>query len=390
MFLSKRSTRRSLSLVSSLFLAAPVWAAGPPAENMLYNPLAILLISVMIILLIVIAILGNVLTGAADISLLRWKKKKEAAKRVVSNQAVVLLIGCMMLGPALFAQDSANKLQVASTIGGLPSLAFYVMIAIIFLELLIILGFLINIRFLIDTQREKLVAVEMSEAIVKKPKISWWNRFNKFKPIEQEGDIDLGHEYDGIRELNNRLPPWWIYGFYLTIAFAGIYLWRYHVSHSAPLSKEEYEIAVRNADDKVKEYLKGKGEAIDENSVAMLGDADVAEGKKIFQAVCIACHNEGGAGNVGPNLTDDYWLHGGDLKSIFKTIKYGINAMPTWQNSYSNKQIAQLTSYVKSLHGTKPSNAKGPQGELYQEEPGTNKSATDSVATKKDTKVAIN
>src|SRR5690349_14316555 len=136
MFLSKRSTRRSLSLVSALLLAAPVWAAGPPAENILYNPLAILLISVMFILLIVIAILGNVLTGAADISLLRWKKKKEAAKRLVSNQAVVLLIGCIMLSPSLFAQDSANKLQVASTIGGLPSLAFYVMIAIIFLELL--------------------------------------------------------------------------------------------------------------------------------------------------------------------------------------------------------------------------------------------------------------
>jgi cytochrome c oxidase cbb3-type subunit 3 len=228
----------------------------------------------------------------------------------------------------------------------------------------------------------------MKEVVARKPKISWWIRFNKFKPLEQEGDLDLGHDYDGIRELNNRLPPWWIYGFYLTIVFAAIYLWRYHVAHSAPLSKEEYEIAVQRADENVKKYLKQRGEAVDENTVTMLGEADVAEGKKIFQVACIACHSEGGAGNVGPNLTDDYWLHGGDIKSVFKTIKYGINAMPTWQNAYSNKQIAQLASYVKSLHGTNPANAKAPQGELYKDESTGPKAKTDSSAAKKDNTVA--
>jgi cytochrome c oxidase cbb3-type subunit 3 len=208
--------------------------------------------------------------------------------------------------------------------------------------------------------------------------------------MEQEADLDLGHDYDGIRELDNRLPPWWVYGFYVTIVFAVIYLWRYHVSHTAPLSKEEYEIAVQKADQKVQQYLKQKGETVDENTVTMLAAADVAEGQKMFQISCVACHNQGGAGNVGPNLTDDYWLHGGDIKSVFKTIKYGFNAMPTWQNTYSNKQIAQLSSYVKSLHGTNPPNAKAPQGELYKEEATSPKPTVDSVGTKKETKVAMN
>jgi len=343
----------------------------------------------MIILLIVIGIMANILVGAADINLMKWKKTKEGRKSVVS-QAAAIFIGFMLLSPALFAQDNAGTVQAAASIGGLSASAFYVMVSIIFLELLVILVLLINVRMLLKSQKETVAAVEAEAVVVaKKQKTSWWNRFNKLKPIEQEADLDLGHDYDGIRELNNRLPPWWIYGFYVTIIFAAIYLWRYHVSHTAPLSKEEYDIAVQRAEEKTKEYLKQKGEAVDENTVAMMGAADIAEGKRIFQISCITCHNEGGGGNVGPNLTDDYWIHGGDLKSVFKTIKYGINAMPTWQNAYSNKQIAQLSSYVKSLHGTNPPNAKAPQGELFKEEVAIPKPTTDSTAPKKENKVAL-
>jgi cytochrome c oxidase cbb3-type subunit 3 len=386
MFLSK-SFKKYLTAAIGLLLVAPVWAAGPPAEDPLTNPLAILLFSVMIILLIVIGIMGNILIGAADISLMRWKKKQEAEKKSVIRQAAAIFVGFMVLSPAIFGQDTGTPVQTATTIGGLSSSAFYVMVTIIFLELLVILVLLINVRMLLKSQKESAVAIAQ-EVVPKKQKISWWNRFNKFKPIEQEQDIDLGHDYDGIRELNNRLPPWWIYGFYVTIVFAAIYLWRYHVSHTAPLSKEEYDIAVQRADEKTKEFLKQKGDAVDENTVTMLGGADITEGKRIFQISCITCHNEGGGGSVGPNLTDDYWIHGGDIKSVFKTIKYGINAMPTWQNAYSNKQIAQLSSYVKSLHGTNPPNAKAPQGELYKEETVGPKQATDTSAGKKDNKIA--
>ena len=347
----------------------------------------------MFILLIVIGILGNVLVGTADVSFLEWTKRKDTEKKpTIASKAAVIVTGCILLSVAMFAQDGVDKItvQTVATIGGLSPSVFYIMVSFIFLELLIILGLLINVRLLIKSQKEKLTATEIQEVVTKRLRSSWWNRINKFKPVEQEADIDLGHEYDGIRELNNRLPPWWIYGFYLTIVFAAIYLWRYHVSHTAPLSKEEYEIAVKKADEKVKDYLKQKGDAVNENTVSMLGAADVTEGKRIFQVSCISCHNEGGAGNVGPNLTDDYWMHGGDIKSVFKTIKYGINAMPTWQNSYSNKQIAQLASYVKSLHGSNPPNAKAPQGELYNEESTNVKPAADSSNAKKDDKVAAN
>ena len=381
---------RPLGILAALFTSLPVWAAGPPAENPLNNPFAILLICVMIILLIGIGILANILIGAADVTLLKWKKKKEASGKSAAAQAAAIFIGFLLLNISAFAQDAPSATQASATIGGLTSSAFYTMVSIIFLELLVILVLLINIRMLLKSQKEPLVVrqtVTETQPVVAKPRLSWWTRINKFRTMEQEADLDLGHNYDGIRELDNRLPPWWIYGFYVTIVFAAIYLWRYHVSHTAPLSKEEYEIAVEKADQKVQDYLKQKGESVDENNVTILGSADIAEGKKMFQTTCVACHNEGGAGNVGPNLTDDYWIHGGDIKSVFKTIKYGINAMPTWQNAYSNKQIAQLSSYVKSLHGTNPANAKAPQGELYKEDASTPKPTDDSTATKK---VAMN
>jgi cytochrome c oxidase cbb3-type subunit 3 len=345
----------------------------------------------MIILLIAIGILGSILTGAADISLIKWKKRNEKAKKAVTPQAAAMIIVLTLLNVTVFAQDktATNPAEAVATIGGLAPSTFYVMVSIIFLELLVILVLLINIRMLLKSQKTSLVKEEVEEiTVTAKPFGKWWDRFNKLKPIEQEADLDLGHDYDGIRELDNRLPPWWIYGFYLTIIVGAIYLWRYHISHTAPLSREEYELAVQKADQKVKEYLKSKGESVDENSVVMLGTPDVNEGKRIFQISCVACHNPGGGGNVGPNLTDDYWIHGGDIKSVFKTIKYGFNAMPTWQNAYSNKQIAQLASYVKSLKGTNPPNPKAPQGELYKGDEAT-RPPSDSAA-KKDNKIALN
>jgi cytochrome c oxidase cbb3-type subunit III len=384
---------RSLGVLVALVTGLPVWGAGPPAENPLNNPFAVLLISVMIVLLIAIGILANILIGAADITLIKWKKK-EASKKSATAQVAAIFIGFMLLNISAFAQDAPAGTAAGATIGGLTPSAFYTVITIIFLELLVILVLLINIRMLLKSEKESLVVgeavLEAQPVVASKPRLSWWSRFNKFRTLEQEADLDLGHNYDGIRELDNRLPPWWIYGFYVTIVFAAIYLWRYHVSHTAPLSKEEYEIAVQRADQKVQDYLKQKGETVDENNVAMLGSTDITEGKRMFQISCVACHSEGGAGNVGPNLTDNYWLHGGDIKSVFKTIKYGINAMPTWQNTYSNKQIAQLSSYVKSLLGTNPPNAKAPQGELFKDDASTPKPTADSTATKKESKIAMN
>lgn len=399
MFLISKSCKKFLAAIAAILLSSPVWAAGPPVESPLYNPLAMLLFTLMIILLIVIGILGSVLTGAADITLLKQKKLKEAAKKQVLTRAVALCAVCLLTGSALFAQDGTVASTAQATgIGGLSASVFYVMISIIFLELLVILVLLVNVRLLIKSEKEKITVVAVQEVVAKKQQISWWARFNKLKPLEQEGDLDLGHDYDGIRELNNRLPPWWIYGFYVTIIFAAIYLWRFHVAHSAPLSKQEYELAVQKADQKVRDYLKLKGESVDENTVAMLGASDIAAGQKIFSdpSKCAACHGANASGmvngnpGIGPNLTDDYWLHNGDIKSIFKTIKYGVDGkgMPEWKSTFSAKQIAQLASFIKSLKGSNPALAKPPQGELFKEQQTQTGTSADSSVTKKSNKIA--
>jgi cytochrome c oxidase cbb3-type subunit 3 len=375
-----RQTRCGRIAVLSLLLLVstqPVWAAGPPGASVFDSPLAIMLLVLMVILMLIIALLAGLLMNSAD---LKSKRDSKSAKSV----AALLILFFLLSGSGVFAQDAGASAQATSTpasIGGLSPTTFYVMVSIIFLELFIIMALLINIRFLVRNEKDKLV-LQLSPDKPVAPKINWWSRFNKFKPVEQEADIDLGHDYDGIRELDNRLPPWWLYGFYVTIVFAAIYLWRFHVSHTAPSTREEYEQSVARAEIKIQEYLKTKGEAVNENTVTQLSESsDIAEGKKIFTASCASCHKESGAGDVGPNLTDDYWLHGGDIKSIFKTVKYGINAMPQWQNAYSNKQIAQVASFVKTLKGTNPPNPKAPQGEIFKEAAPAGNTA-DSALTK--------
>jgi len=386
----RKTSKYLLGLMTALTLGAaqPVWAAGPPSPSVFSNPLALTFIILMILLLVIIAILGNILIGAADVKL---KKKKKSGAALATVITTLLLLA----SPALFAQDAAGTTTAATTgaktIAGMSASTFYVMATVIFLELFIIIALLVNIKFLLKTEKDK-IAAETETAEEKANKLTWWDRFNALRPVTEESSLDLGHDYDGIRELNNRLPGWWLYGFYGCIIFAGVYLYRFHVSHTAPSSKQEYERAVAKADLELKDYLKQKGDAVDENTVTLLtSDADLAEGKSVFVKSCAACHLESGAGSVGPNLTDDYWLHGNDVKSMFKTIRYGINAMPSWQSQYSNKQIAQVTSYIKSkLHGTNPANPKPPQGTLIKEEPAAAPAAPAADSAAQTKKIAMN
>lgn len=345
-----------------LLASTTAWAAQPPKPSSLNNPLALTLVTLMVVLLIVIFMLGKLLTDIAEVKLKKDKEKKSGATTAIVPAILLLLFA----GHAGIAQETA----ASQVIGGLSAFIFYVMIGIIFIEMLVILALLINIRFLLKKDDPK--AFEGAYEFKPKKFTAWWSKMNRFKPVGQEAEIELDHDYDGIKELDNKLPPWWLYGFYVSILFGVFYLWRYHVAYSAPLSKEEFEISIKKADEEVKAYLAAQGESVDENTVTVLTDAaDLAAGKNIYVAACVACHREDGGGLVGPNLTDDYWMHGGDIKSIFKTVKYGINAMPPWQASYSNKQLAQVASYVKALHGTHPADAKAQEGELYKEEAAT-------------------
>lgn len=366
--------KRVLFTGAVLLCGLPALAADKPEPSIFSNPLALTLLFLMGVLLIVIAILASILVGAADWKLKLSKKKQTG---IVKPMATLLLLCTTTL---CFAQDAPAAdaaTQSIKSIGGLPPATFYVMASVIFLELAIILILLVNIRFLIRAAREKeteaaaIVPIVEKAVAPKKLALNWWNKLNRFKPVEQEKDIEMEHEYDGIRELDNRLPPWWLWGFYATIIFSVVYLWRYHVAESAPLSEEEYQISVARAEVEVQEYLKKKGDAVNENTVTYLsGTDDLAAGAKIYTTSCVACHNAKGEGGVGPNLTDDYWLHGGDIKSIFRTIKYGVDGkgMAAWQSVYSPKELAQVTSYIKSLVGTNPPNGREPQGVLYKDE----------------------
>lgn len=190
-------------------------------------------------------------------------------------------------------------------------------------------------------------------------------------PVEHEQDILTDHEYDGIRELDNNLPLWWKYMFYATIVFAGVYMYYYHFTGNDKLQLQEYEQELAAAEKQIQEYMALSAYSIDENNVKRLTDAKgIEKGKALFLQNCAACHGKEGEGGVGPNLTDEYWLHGGGVKNVFKIIKYGVpeNGMISWKEQMSPGSIQEITSYILSLEGTKPVNAKAPQGDKYEEQ----------------------
>ncbi|HOZ81477.1 MAG TPA: cbb3-type cytochrome c oxidase N-terminal domain-containing protein [Bacteroidia bacterium] len=202
-------------------------------------------------------------------------------------------------------------------------------------------------------------------------------------PVAKEQDILLDHDYDGIQELDNNLPPWWKWGFYITIIAAVIYMLAYHVTGTGKLQAEEYADELAVAAKQKEERMKNSAENITEENVTVLVDAaEIAKGKDIYEKNCSACHMADGGGMVGPNLTDSYWLHGGGVKNIFKTITYGVPAkgMISWQAQLSPKQIQEVTSFIMTLHGTKPAAPKEPQGDEWKDEPAAGATATDSAA----------
>ena len=186
-------------------------------------------------------------------------------------------------------------------------------------------------------------------------------------PIEKEQEIMFEHSYDGIRELDNRIPPWFSWLFYITIFFAMYYLLDYHVLRTGILQEEEYAQEVKEAEQLRAELIR-TGAFINEETVTLLNDqTSITSGRNIFSVNCTACHREDAGGLIGPNLTDEFWIHGGGIKDIFKTIKYGVPAkgMVSWQSQLNPKQIQEVTSFIIYLKGSNPANPKPPQGNKY-------------------------
>lgn len=195
---------------------------------------------------------------------------------------------------------------------------------------------------------------------------SWWHKLMGLRPISEEKDLVIDHEYDGIRELDNPVPAWFNGMFYASMAFAIVYLCVYHVFGWGMNQDEEYDHEMALADQARQEWLAQSANNIDENTVAVdLTPETVAAGQAIFTQNCIACHGSAGEGGIGPNLTDEYWLHGGEVGDVFRTIKYGVldKGMVPWEQNLTPAQLAEVTNYIVSLRGTNPPNAKEPQGD---------------------------
>lgn len=229
----------------------------------------------------------------------------------------------------------------------------------------------VTYNLLTDEQKAKLAEVEelgiADSAWFKKLK----SYFVKTRPVAEEGEITLHHNYDGIQELDNVLPPWWVKLFYLTIIFGLVYLVRFHIMGDKN-QKQEFEQEMADAKLAVEEYKKTAKDLIDEKTVTLLTDpADLAKGKEVFTANCIPCHRADAGGAIGPNLTDQYWLLGGGIKNVFHTITNGGRdgkGMVAWKGTLKPSEIQAVASYVLSLQGTNPKDAKEPQGDLYKED----------------------
>lgn len=185
---------------------------------------------------------------------------------------------------------------------------------------------------------------------------------NKIEKDELTGDKLLsGHEYDNIKELDNNLPKWWVWLFIITIVWSVAYVIIFDIAKVAPRQVQEWENEMAAAGPS-----KASGAAaIDTNLVALSDQASLDAGRAIWIAQCKVCHLESGQGLVGPNLTDDFSLHGCKYWEIVRIITVGVpeKGMIAWNAQLSPAQIQQVASYTLSLKGTNPPNPKAPQGE---------------------------
>ncbi len=193
----------------------------------------------------------------------------------------------------------------------------------------------------------------------------------KSKKIEEEHEIELDHNYDGIRELDNRLPPWWVYSFYLTIIFAVIYLVRFEVFNDYT-QEEEYRADVAQAEAAIEKWKETAKDFVNADNVTMLEDeARIQNGEQVYVQNCVACHKVDGGGGIGPNLTDEHWILGGGIKNVFRTISEGGRSgkgMVAWKNNLTPAEMHEVASYVMTLQGTTPSEPKEPQGDIWKPE----------------------
>jgi cytochrome c oxidase cbb3-type subunit 3 len=368
---------------------APAQAA-PATHSILSNGVFITMMSVIALLLLgIIAMAEVVKAGGAQ----RRAKAREEKEKSGNSGKTVATIALLLFAGSLFAQTAPAASDAAAAVPenpflywGLGAITFWCLLVVIIFEgIIFYMLFRTGMKLLrYDELRAQFpIQYEDKRSIMESPIMK---SMTDAVPIEQEAAIMMDHDYDGIRELDNNLPPWWKYGFYLTIVVGIIYLVNYHVVHNGKSSAEEYKQDSLDLESKVAAYKKANANLVDENNVTLLIDAtSINAGKAVYTQNCVPCHgaNSEGKEGLGPNLTDDYWIHKGGVVDIFKSVKYGWTekGMKSWQQDLKPLEIQQVVSYIKSIRGSNPANAQPPQGDLYVE---SSAAPSDSLKTPAD------
>ena len=281
---------------------------------------------------------------------------------------LMLLAFAVVLPSQAQSADAGANLEVMLIV----VLSFVLIVAVLILVIGLYLVSIIKMILLEDKKQK--AAAEGKEFVASEEPTLWGKLMNKASdavPVEEEESILLDHNYDGIHELDNHLPPWWKWLFYITIAWSVVYLLAYHVFDTFPLMEEEYTIAMEDARVAREAMMAVAGNNIDENNVEFSDAADVlANGKAIYDRECVACHAAEGQGLIGPNFTDNYWIHGGSISDVFRTVKYGVpqKGMISWQSKLTPSDMRDVSCYILTFVGTTPQNPpppKAPEGEEY-------------------------
>src|SRR6187431_2919338 len=294
-------------------------------------------------------------------------------KKLIPPYIRVLFIFFAVMGLMEYFIDSGSQ----------PAFIKYPMVAVFLLVMLFLLIAIeitvnavntITYRLLSDEEKAKLAHEESLD------ENSWYKKltasFTQSVPIEDEKQLLMDHDYDGIKELDNNLPPWWVYLFYACIVFSVIYLVRYEIM-GAPDQEAELKNEIAQAKFEVAEYMKTAPDLMDENTVTLLTEpADLTSGKTIFETNCAACHRADAGGQIGPNLTDDNWILGGGIKKIFHTVTNGGRdgkGMIAWKGTLKPKEIQAVSSYIISLKGSNPTDPKAPEGDVFVDDAAASK-----------------
>jgi cytochrome c oxidase cbb3-type subunit 3 len=344
----------------SLLLSGTILAAQQPATTVtatdrpIYEELGMSPTVLAIVMILFTALLvGFVISLAGSVkNILEYKNSK-----MKGGLKSVLLLAGVLTAPQLFAAGSAS----AATEYAIPfsDEAFWTFFTLDMILVMIILYLTGILRGVISEYK---VPSKLNLFA------RWNQKMTDAVPVESESSILLDHDYDGIKELDNNLPPWWKYGFYITIVWAGVYMFYYNVFNVGMLQEQEYLAEMEDGELQVAEYKKAHPVLITSDNVTLLEDeASLLKGQGIYTTYCQTCHMEKGRGGAGPNLTDNSWLYGPDIKTVFTTISEGTkNGMAKWSDIIKADEIQAVASYILTFEPVLPPSGKLPEGKIIE------------------------